>query len=150
MERTLKVPIAWLLILLSFASAAYSSSGPVVKEDDPTGIWWSPKKDAKIEMSRREGLYYGRIIWVIPDKAEKRDEKNPDPDLRGRKIEGLEIFRDFKFDGKGSWESGFVYDPKSGRTYHAFIRMKGPDLLRATGYIGIKLFSRSVWFERVK
>jgi uncharacterized protein (DUF2147 family) len=131
-------------------SVAWASAGEVLKADDLLGVWWSPKKDAKIEMTRRGDAYYGRIVWVAPDKAWRRDNKNPNPGLRGRKLTELEIFHDLKFDGKETWDGGFVYDPKNGKTFHAFFKMKGPDILRAVGYVGLKIFCRSAWLERVK
>jgi len=145
-----KSRLACFFILVFFASVSWAASGDALKCDDLLGVWWSPKKDAKIEMTRRGDAYFGRIIWVTPEKAWRRDNKNPDPHLRGGKLTGLEIFHDFKFDGKETWDGGFVYDPKNGKTFHAFFKMKGPDILRAVGYMGLKIFNRSEWLERVK
>jgi uncharacterized protein (DUF2147 family) len=87
---------------------------------------------------------------MLPKDAGKVDSKNPDTKLRGRKILGTEIFRDFKFDGKKTWKGGFIYNPESGKTYHSFLQLKEPDFLRVKGYIGVKLLGRSEWFKRVK
>jgi uncharacterized protein (DUF2147 family) len=87
---------------------------------------------------------------LVPEKAERVDEKNPNPVLRKTKLWGMEIFRNFKFDGKKNWDGGLVYIPKRGKTYHAYLELKNPDLLVVTGYIVFKALGRSEMFERVK
>lgn len=117
-----------------------------VKADDVLGIYWSPKKDAKIEIYKRNNKYYGK---TISGDNPRLDEHNPDPALRKRNVIGLEFLKDFEFDGDDEWEDGTVYDPTSGKTYNCKMWLEDGDLM-LKGYIGISLIGRSEKLERVK
>ena len=44
------------------------------------------------------------------------------------------------------WDSGTIYDPKSGSTYSCFMELDGPDRIKVRGFIGISLIGRTdVW-----
>ena len=46
----------------------------------------------------------------------------------------------------GSWDQGWVYDPKVGESYDVAIQLKDANHLVVTGYQGLKLFSKKfVW-----
>lgn len=116
------------------------------KPDDVLGIYWSPKKDGKIEIYKRDNKYYGKTIW---GKKPRKDIHNPNAQLRDREVIGLEFLKDFIFDGEDEWTSGTVYDPDSGNTYSCKMWLENGDL-KLKGYIGISLFGRSETLERVK
>ena len=64
--------------LLGSAVAAavwWCFGGVAAMAADPTivGVWWSPKKDAKIEITEKDGIYSGQIIAGI----NRLDDKNP-------------------------------------------------------------------------
>src|SRR5690349_14509291 len=99
---------AWALTL-SIAAAHPAPPGEVV------GVWWSPKKDARIELFQSGQKMMGRVVWAIPEQRDRLDVKNPDRALRGRRIVGTTIFSDFVF-ADGKWIDGRIYDPDSGRT----------------------------------
>jgi uncharacterized protein (DUF2147 family) len=133
-----------LLIILSlFSSLALAQN---VDPDRVLGIWWSPKKDAHIEITKTDDRYNGRIIWSLPENAENLDTKNPDPKLRNEKIMGSVILKDFKFDGE-KWTQGTIYDPNNGKTYSCKITLEG-NSLNVRGYIGFSLLGRTEVFQR--
>lgn len=109
------------------------------------GIYWSPGKDAKIEIYENEGRYFGKTIWIANPG---RDQKNPERSLRGRDLLGLVLLSDFKYDG-GGYSGGSVYDPKSGKTYDCKITIDG-NQLKVRGYVGISLFGRTEYFQRIR
>ena len=41
----------------------------------------------------------------------KVDTNNPDEALQSRPIVGLVMMKGFKYDGKGTWQKGTIYDP---------------------------------------
>ena len=71
--------------------------------DQLLGVFWAPDKDGKIEMYKKNGKYFGRLIWGID--LELQDEKIPDPNLRTRRLQGIDIFMNFEFNEEDQvWE----------------------------------------------
>ena len=125
-----------LLLFLSL-----SSFGP---GDTITGLYWSPKKDAKIAIYKKGDQYFGRSTWIA---APRKDTKNPDENLRKRDVLGIELLTGFSY-RDGSYADGKIYDPESGKTYDCKMSLKG-DNLRVRGYIGLSIFGRTEIFERI-
>lgn len=119
------------------------------KADDIVGVWLTGGKEpAKIQVYKAGDKYYGKIVWLkYPEEngLPRVDSKNPDTDKRTRKIIGLVILNNFKFDDD-EWSDGKIYDPESGKTYSCNISLKGNNTLKVRGYIGISLLGRTeVW-----
>ncbi len=77
------------------------------------------------------------------------DMNNPDQALQTRPELGLELLKDFTFDGDDVYEDGTIYDPKSGKTYSCKMTING-NSLKIRGYVGISLFGRTEVWTRVK
>ena len=108
--------------------------------DDILGKWLNADKDAHIEVYKQGGKYFGKIVWlkepIDPDTGKpKRDKENPDARLRSRPTLGLVIMENFVF-SDGEWESGSIYDPKTGNTYKCYMNLKNSNTLFVRGYIG--------------
>ena len=135
-----------LLTLISFAGFAQN-------KDAIIGKWINSAGEAHVDISKRDGKYFGKISWLKEPKDEKgqikTDLKNPDASLRSKPIIGLEILRNFIFED-GKWTDGKIYDPKSGKTYSCNMTMKGRDILNMRGYVGFSLIGRSETWKRVK
>ena len=59
---------------------------------------------------------------------------------------GLELMTGFKFDGKGTWKKGTIYDPDNGKTYKCKIKVGDDGALNGRGFIGVSMLGRtSVW-----
>jgi uncharacterized protein (DUF2147 family) len=134
-----------LITLFPIALLQVNLPSPKVKADDVLGVYWSPKKDGKIEIYKRDNKYFGKTIWAIKDR---KDTLNPDPKLRHIKIVGLEFLKNFIFD-EDEWVDGKVYDPESGNTYSCKMWLENGDIM-LKGYIGISLLGRSEKLERVR
>jgi uncharacterized protein (DUF2147 family) len=135
------------LIIISFAGIAQEA-------DKITGIWWNDEKTTKIKVERKDGEYFGTIVYMIPEKYENgqppKDKNNPDEKLRDRSLIGLQILHDFVYDSKKKeWNSGKIYDPKSGNTYDCYAWLENNNLLKLKGYVaGIRLLGRSSeWYR---
>jgi uncharacterized protein (DUF2147 family) len=127
--------------MLMAASFANSNSGAV---DKIIGVYWSPKKDAKIEIYKKSDTYFGKSIWT---ETKRKDLKNPNPSLRDRELLGTDLFTNFVYKD-GTYEDGKIYDPENGKTYDCKISFNGKSL-KVRGYIGISLFGRTETFQRI-
>ncbi len=119
---------------------------------DIAGVWWSPRKDAKIEMSvDTRGVLTGRLIAMPEKTAGNTDVRNPDTGLRSRSLLGLVIFSGFRQESAGRWGQGKVYDAETGATFQGQLWFEGEerDRLMVRGYVGLPLLGRTEIFQRV-
>jgi uncharacterized protein (DUF2147 family) len=115
------------------------------------GRWLTEKGDGWITIQIVGDSLEGSIAGSPdPEQREERefDDRNPDPDLRTRRLDGLTIMTGFEYDGDGRWSGGTVYDPNSGKTYKCTITQVNADTLKMRGFIGISLFGRSETWTR--
>ena len=142
--------LAFLLVLATPWPAA-------ADPDAIVGLWRTDHTDhgyAHVEVSRRDDLYEGRVVWLSePDfpagdpeaGRPKVDRLNPDPRRRGKPIIGLSLMTGFRYE-EGLWKGGRIYDPETGKTYKCTIRLGDDGTLRLRGYVGITLLGRTtVW-----
>jgi uncharacterized protein (DUF2147 family) len=141
-----------ILVLCILAANSFGNGGEQIG-----GNWNSEDNKAKIEIFRCGERYCGRIVWLgepdypADDKGgmggkPRIDRDNPKPELRSRSLLGLQIMGGFGYAGKNTWTGGTIYDPESGKSYKAEMKLKSPSRLELRGYIGIPLFGRStVW-----
>jgi uncharacterized protein (DUF2147 family) len=133
-----------LVILLAFMKPAFSQNADAV-----LGTWLSAEKNAKVQIYKAGGKYFGKIVWLknpyeADGKTPKHDKHNSSEALRSRPILNLVILTGFRYDD-GEWEHGEIYDPKGGKTYSSKMKLNG-DKLEIRGYVGISAFGRTtVW-----
>ncbi|MDB5276607.1 MAG: peptide protein [Ferruginibacter sp.] len=132
------------LTLLSLFSQAFMEMKNI-SPNEIIGIYWSPKKDAKIEIYIKGQQYFGKFIWLA---TPKKDTKNPAKELQSRDVLGLELLTKFSYNN-GVYSGGEIYDPETGKTYSCKMNLEG-DKLKVRGYVGISLFGRTEYFERIK
>ncbi|MES2330623.1 MAG: DUF2147 domain-containing protein [Bacteroidota bacterium] len=135
----MKTLITMMAILLSLTTSFAQNA------DNITGVYWSPHKDAKIEIYKRGDKYFGKSVWVANPR---KDTENPDRALQSREVQGIELLTNFTFD-RDTYKGGKIYDPESGKTYSCKINLEG-NSLKVRGYIGIALLGRTEIFERIK
>ena len=144
------------LTFLLFLTAVFISGNLLAqsyKADDIIGIWFNEEKDAKVEIYKENGKYYGKVIWLNePNEPAtglpKLDDENDDESLRSRPVMGLILVKDFNYDGDGLYEDGEIYDPKNGSTYSCYMEFESMDKLKVRGYIGISLIGRTTYWTR--
>jgi uncharacterized protein (DUF2147 family) len=135
----------WLIIGIAWVGAAAQRP-----DDAVLGRWLTEDREGVVEMFRCENALCGRLVWLKKPRDARGqvpvDAHNPTPALRNRPICGLVILGGFRPSGPGAWSDGWVYDPESGKTYHAELALEGGDRLKLRGYVGIPLFGASqVW-----
>lgn len=138
-----------LIILM----AIFSLSAWAQKADAILGTWSNPNGQDHILIFKRGDKFFGKLDWIkFPNDERgkpKTDKNNPDPALRSRPDLGLELLKDFTYDGDNVYSGGTVYDPKNGKTYSCKMTLEG-NSLKIRGYVGISLLGRSVIFTRIK
>ncbi|MBI2282921.1 MAG: DUF2147 domain-containing protein [Bacteroidetes bacterium] len=136
------------IIGLFFSTISMASASSA---DDIVGIWLSASGEGKIQIYKEGDLYFGKLYWMKepngPRGNPKLDSNNPDPALRNRPLLGLVILKNFRYND-GEWNGGHIYDPKNGKEYKSYIRLKDAQTLSLRGYIGISLLGRTELWKR--
>ena len=89
-----------------------------------------------------------RVATLSPGAPGDTDQNNPDPKLRNRPICNLEIGSGFTPDGDHA-ANGHVYDPMSGKTYKANLKLDDPNTLKVRGYVGFSALGRTETWTRI-
>lgn len=145
-----------LLPLLVSLLGVSAPAGGAAPGPSPEGNWLTEKKSGIVEIYRCPGSdeFCGKLVWfrIKPDDPNPQglDLNDPDPSRRNQPLCGLTFMSGFKAADRGSWEDGAVYDPDSGKTYHATMKLRDDGTLDLHGYIGISLIGRSEIWTRYK
>jgi uncharacterized protein (DUF2147 family) len=139
-----------ITLLMAMAIGFYASAQ---KADAILGQWANPNGQDHILIYKKGNKYFGKLDWIKFPNDEtgkpKTDKNNPDKALQSRPDLGLELLKDFTFDGEKVYEDGTIYDPKSGKTYSCKMTIDG-NSLKIRGYVVFSLFGRSEVWTRVK
>jgi len=136
-----------LVVMMVLSSMVFAQSG-----DDILGVWLTEGGKSKVEITKKDGKYYGKIIWLkepLRDGKLRTDIHNEDESKRGRPIVGMALINDFEWDDD-EYEDGEIYDPENGKLYSCEITYDGIDKLNVRGYIGFSLLGRTTYWTRVK
>ncbi len=140
-----------LLIRLTCLSSILFSSLAWADRTDVEGRWLTQEGDGWITIQLVGDSLEGSVAGSPdPKQREERefDDRNPDPNLRTRLLDGLTIMTGFEYKGDGHWSGGTVYDPNSGKTYKCTVKQLDANTLKIRGFIGISLFGRSETWTR--
>lgn len=139
---------AWTIVLPIGNSPSFAEPLPP-KE---IGIWFDNSGKGAVEIAPCGSSLCGKIVWLKePFNSEGKplvDRFNPNPQRRTSTICGLQVLGGLQFMPEGSWDVGWIYDPKTGKAYDAAVTLTAPDQLKVTGYKGVKLFARSFTWTR--
>lgn len=138
-----------LFVLVLFATTAIKAQtcvGTWITIDDDTG-----KKKSKVELYKKDGTLYGKIIYLYPREGREENPKctKCSGDRKNQPLVGLQIIRGMKWDGE-EWEDGTIVDPENGKVYTCSLWLDedNPDKLNVRGYVG-PFFRTQTWI-RVK
>ncbi|TSD67619.1 DUF2147 domain-containing protein [Inquilinus sp. KBS0705] len=141
---------ATILILFALVCTTLASAQ---NADAIIGKWLNSTGEGHVQIYKRGDKFFGKLVWLkFPNEEDgkpKLDKFNPDKALQSRPKQGIELLKDFTFDGEDTYEGGTIYDPKSGKTYSCKMTLKG-DVLKMRGYVGISLLGRTENWTRVK
>ena len=140
-----------LLLRLTGLLFLFASTLAWADKTDIDGRWLTQKGDGWIRIQIVGDSLEGSVAGSPdPKQREERkfDDRNPDTNLRTRRLEGLTIMTGFEYEGDGHWSGGTVYDPNSGKTYKCTVKQLDANTLKIRGFIGISLFGRSETWSR--
>lgn len=132
------------------APAGATAAVPTVPQPAEAGLWVDDTGEGAIEISPCGKKLCGRIVWLQEplDKNGKPqiDDLNPTAGQRGKPVCGLQVVGGLEQQSDGTWDNGWVYDPKVGESFDLAIALRNPGQLVVTGYKGLKLFSKKfIW-----
>lgn len=99
-----------------------------------TGRWITDDGKAIVTIQQCGAVVCGRISRILAPtpNGPPVDMHNPDPRLRGRPVQGLEVLSGFTDNGS-EWR-GRIYDPEAGKWYKSYVARE-PGGLKAQGCI---------------
>jgi uncharacterized protein (DUF2147 family) len=143
--------IAIVFTIISIQSIAQNNPDAIL------GKWIThPKRNLMVEVYKDRAEYKARIVW-FSDKDDpskpmtmRMDENNPDPAMRKRKILGMEVLRGMIYNVKlNRWESGKIYDAKSGRVWSSSAWLTSDNILKVRGFWHFEFIGENLNFKRV-
>jgi len=127
------------LILISVLATGASHAA------EPTGDWRVEDGSAIIRIDNCGGALWGVVAW---ERSPGRDNRNPNPTLRGRPTLGSAVVINMRKTAQGRWD-GQVYNANNGKTYEANLRLVGENALRIQGCVLGGIFCGGQQWTRV-
>ena len=127
-------------MLLGDLQSVAHASGPEPEEPGPIvhaqaerilGHWQRGEGEAIIEISERDGIYRGIIVWNV----------------RRPETVGIEVFRGLRYDAEAGQWKGRAYSIKRNREVRIDVDLPKDDHLELTAHIMI--FTKEVDFRRI-
>lgn len=142
----------FLLVFSCFTVSVFSKTDP----DLILGHWMSVQGNVKVLVFKQGSEYKAKILWFkdTDDRSKpmstRTDEKNSDPKLRGRKVLGMEVLSNLRYNSKSQrWEDGQIYDPKTGRVWSSVASLSKRGLLNVKGYWQFEFIGKTMSFRRL-
>ncbi|MEM9357318.1 MAG: DUF2147 domain-containing protein [Pseudomonadota bacterium] len=130
------------------------SSSAATANGDIEGVWLNDTGKGAIEIKPCAQSMCGHIVWlkdtVGRDGRPLRDRLNPEPKRRTKPICGLQVIGRLKPQQDGSWDKGWIYDPKQGKAFDVEVKRLSENGLQVKGYLGMKLLSETFVWRRVE
>jgi uncharacterized protein (DUF2147 family) len=148
----MRVKILLSFFLIAFCNLTFADEN----SDKIIGKWISIKGDLIVQVYKEKNLFKAKVVW-FDDNGNKKlsmntrtDFLNPDPVLQKRKIIGLEILSDLKYNRQTNrWEDGIIYDPQGGKKWKSFAFIDEDGELKVKGYWKFEFISRTISFRRI-
>lgn len=116
------------------------------------GLWYDHSNDGAVEILPCGDRLCGRIVWLRSplDKTDRPfiDDFNTDPKRRQRPICGLDVIGGLKRQPGGTWDEGWIYDPKQGKQFDVELKLLSAEKLQVMGYMGVKFLSETFVWKR--
>lgn len=141
MRRFMMIAVAAAAVALPDAGRALQPSG-----DPAHGYWLTENGKGIVRFAPCGDKTCGDMVWI----ADPYDETGrPKRDAQNREMCGLRLVGELEQAGTGKWESGWIYNPRSGETFSAEVRTVSQDQLRVRGYLGVRLLGQTQTWTRV-
>ena len=122
-----------------------------------SGKWMSTEDNLMVEVYEVNNEYCAKVIWFddTDDKSKpyttRVDERNPDKNLRQRKILGLEVMHGLVYNAaKEEWEGGHIYDANKGKIWNAKAWLDKDGDLNIRGFWHYEFLGQDMSFKKVQ
>lgn len=136
-NHRLLIAVAFLF-LKATVTHAQAQAGDVI-----LGDWMDSKKETVVHCFKENGKYYGRLIWVENLAARGQPLSREEDHF----INYL-VLKDFEYKNK-EWAHGIIHQPKTKKTYTAYLKLKNNNTMQVVGYRFFRFLSESQIFTRV-
>lgn len=111
--------------------------------DDRTG---NPK--GIIEIFKKDGLMYGKILKVVEKGKENALCIKCDGELKDKPVVGMTIIKAGKKNDDNEWKGKFLFDPEQAMTFRfkIWLNPDDPDELKVRGYLAF-LYRTQTWLR---
>jgi uncharacterized protein (DUF2147 family) len=142
----MKTIVCFILLFLStqFHGQSQGVIGKWNTIDDVTG-----KVISVVEIFEHNNKIYGKVSEIFNPKSRNRVCENCTGEDKNKAILGLTVIKGLVKEGE-EYCNGRILDPKTGKLYKCYITLEGTDKLKVRGYIGVSLFGRTQYWERLK
>lgn len=148
MNRLFLAPLLLCMVTLSLLVGGITFAYAKNPAHPLVGIWFTEDRDGAIEIYPCGEEFCGRIYWLKEETPGKKliDDKNPDPQKRGRPLCRMEFMGGFHLDEEGHYTDGWIYSPVHGAVFDAEITVVDRDTLDLRGFVVSPLLGESqVW-----
>ena len=115
---------AFALVPLAAATAA----------NDPTGVWYNDTGRGAVEIKPCGSALCGHVVWV--------------KDTTDTKGCGRQIIGNAAKVGATTWDNGWIYSPENKKKYDVELKPLSNGTLQVTGYMGVKMVSKTMIWKR--
>lgn len=112
-----------------------------ISKDEILGRWKATDKSVAVNIYKEGNNFKAKVIWFDERLGSgtpmntRTDSHNPDVSLRNRKVIGMDILKNLRFNSENQrWENGKIYDASSGRTWDTFAEIKQDGQLFVRGF----------------
>jgi len=133
------------LLAVNFTSAF---AGSPDSKSSVYGEWIPPDQDAiiRIEPCHQNTMSLcATLIKHAYSSLSTADAQNPNGTLKDRPLIGINILSNLKPNNRKNWRGGKLYDPRTGKSYFAKLKLLGQDKIQISGCIGPGLCKGYVW-----
>ena len=122
-----------------------------------TGKWMSTDNNLIVEVYQVNNEYCAKVVWFddTDDKTRpyttRLDERNPDINLRQRKIVGLEVMHGLVYNASTEeWDGGRIYDANKGKMWNAKAWLDKDGYLNIRGFWHFEFLGQDISFKKVQ
>ncbi len=141
--------VALAAIIVSMTSLKTPKS---ISADKIVGKWMANEdKNVIVQIYKSGNEFKAKIVWfddsddMARPMATRCDSKNPDKDLRSRKLLGLEVLWGLTYNEEvDEWQDGHIYDSSSGKEYSAKVWLTKDGMLKVRGYWHFEIFGQNM------
>lgn len=106
-------------------------------EDAICGIWFTNNQNSKIEIFKKNGLYFGKIIWIKSPGKFDFTNKMVISDMTYNKTRQV-------------WDRGTLYYPVKDTQYQGIIELSNTDTLSIRVFVGTPALGKTIRWVRAK